>query len=302
MIPRRPLGNTGLQVSILGYGGAPIGFTPGRSGAEFVVLLRRALELGINFFDTAPDYRESEELLGEALRGRRTDAILATKCGRLQARRGRTWEIHEDWSATGVLRTLDASLRRLQTDYLDLVQLHSPPGWVLEHGDALHALTRAREAGKVRHVGISADGDDAWRALEKGAFATLQISYSILQQEPGMALLPAAVRHGMGLIAKQPIANGIPNQRERPTHPDWAWKWDLAQRLNWQGDGPGADRISLALRWVLANPLVSTAIVGTTSIAHLEANVVAATQPLDPTTVDRIHEAYERARRQMQAE
>jgi aryl-alcohol dehydrogenase-like predicted oxidoreductase len=295
---RRPLGSTGLEVSILGFGGAPIGFSARRDPAAFVPLLRHALDLGINFFDTAPDYRESEELMGRAFQGRRSEVVLATKCGRVQSWNDSGWDMREDWSRQGVVRTLERSLRQLRTDYLDLVQLHSPPGWVLEDGAALEGLLQARREGKARHIGISADGEEARRAVENGVFATLQASYSILQQEPGRDLLPAAAARGMGVIVKQPLANGIPEMPERPEHPDWAWKWDVARQMDWKSYCAEETRLGLALRWVLANPLVSTAIVGTTDAAHLEANVAAAAAPpLDAALVRRIEEAYFAARR-----
>ena len=303
MIPTRPLGATGLQVSILGYGGAPIGFADPAREPEFIPLVARALDLGITFFDTAPDYRRSEELLGQALRGRRDRVVLASKCGRLQHPAGAGWTAEEDWSEAGVVATVEASLRRLGTDYLDLVQLHSPPAWVLDDGAALRGLVRAQEAGKVRHLGVSADGADAWQALKLGVFSTLQVSYSILQQEPGGDLLPAAAARGLGLIVKQPVANGIPDLPTRPAHPDWSWKWDVAQRMDWPLLGAPAGRLDLALRWVLANPLVSTAIVGTTRPAHLAANAAVAGQALlDPAAVARIGDAYTMALQELAAE
>ncbi len=303
MMPQRPLGATGLQVSVVGFGGAPIGFGDPARQATFVPLVRRALDLGITFFDTAPDYRRSEELIGQAIHSRRADVVLATKVGRLQIPNGATWDVREDWSEAGVLRTIEASLRRLRTDYLDLVQLHSPPRWVLDDGAALRGLLRAQEVGKVRHLGVSADGAEAWRALELGVFATLQVSYSILQQEPGAELLPAAAARGMGLIIKQPLANGIPAMPERPSDPDWAWKWDLAQRMEWPAPETPRERLNLALRWLLANPLVSTAIVGTTRPDHLKANAAAATvPPLDEATVRRVQDGYAAARQQLLGE
>ncbi len=282
---------------MLGFGGAPIGFSEHQDEAQFVALIRRAIDLGITFFDTAPVYRGSEGVLGRALRGRRAEVVLATKVGRLQARSARGWLVREDWSEAGVLATVEGSLRRLGTEYLDLVQLHSPPREVLDDGDALRGLLRAQRAGLVRHIGVSADGDEARRAIELGLFASLQVSYSLLQQEPGTDLLPLAAERGMGIIVKQPLANAIPALRERPDHPDWSWKWDLAQRLDWAPAETADRRLDLALRWLLANPLVSTAIVGTTRPEHLEANVAAAlASPLDAATVERFARQYANAR------
>jgi aryl-alcohol dehydrogenase-like predicted oxidoreductase len=300
MIPQRPLGHTGLSVSVLGFGGASIGFANSGREQEFVSLVRRALELGINFFDTAPEYRRSEELLGEALRDHRAEVVLATKVGRVQTWDGYSWDSYEDWSEEGVRQTIELSLRRLQTDCLDLVQLHSPPRWVLDDGAALRGLQRAQAVGQVRHIGVSADGAEAWRALKLGAFATLQVSYSILQQEPGADLLPAAVERDMGVIVKQPVANGIAEMPKRPPHPDWAWKWDVAQQMNWTelGASDASRRSEFALRWLLANPLVSTAIVGTTRLDHLEANVAAVKAgPLDAARAQRTQALYFEARR-----
>lgn len=298
MLPQRPLGTTGLAVSVLGFGGASIGFADPAREAGFVPLIRQALELGVTFFDTAPDYRCSEALLGEALRGRRAEAVLATKCGRIQRRNGRHWDVEEAWSEAGVVATIERSLRQLETDYLDLVQLHSPPAWVLEDGGAVRGLQRAKAKGTVRHIGLSADGDLARRALALGVFETLQTSYSILQQEPGADLIPAAVAQGVGVIAKQPIANGIPALHERPTHPDWAWKWDVARRMDWAAADEAGGRLALALRWLLANGDVGTAIVGTTRPENLAANVAAAlAPPLDAAVLQRMREEYASARR-----
>jgi aryl-alcohol dehydrogenase-like predicted oxidoreductase len=294
MIPKRPLGNTGLNVSILGYGGAPIGFADSTRQADFDTLVNRAVDLGINFFDTAPNYRLGERLLGAALVKRRRDVVLATKCGRIQVPNNNKegWADGEDWSEQGVLKTVDDSLRDLKTDYLDLVQLHSPPRWVLDDGAALMGLQRAQEIGKIRHIGLSGDGPDALYAVELGAFATLQISYSMLEQEPGDIIREAA-RKGMGVIAKQPMANGIADVQERPPYHDWLIKWQVAQQIDWTALGAPGSRMELALRWVLANPNVGTAIVGTTRLEHLESNAVAASAPpLDTRAVAAVSGAY----------
>lgn len=282
MIPHRPLGQTGLTVSALGFGGAPIGFAEHADERrdEFLALVREAADLGITFFDTAPDYRDSERLLGEALAGR-DDVVVATKVGRVQRREGGTWRIEEDWSAAAIERSVEESLGRLRRSALDVVQLHSPPKWVIERGEALRALQRCQGRGLVKHVGISADGEDAARALELGGFETLQTSYSLMQQQPGRELLARAEAAGVGMILKQPVANGVMLLAERPPHPDWSWKWDLAQRMRWPEDAEH-DRLDWALRWVLAEPRAATAIVGTASLENLRRNAAAAARPLGP--------------------
>jgi aryl-alcohol dehydrogenase-like predicted oxidoreductase len=260
-IESRRLGATGLSVSKLGFGGAPIGFAAGGSRAEFVRLVRRACELGITFFDTAPDYRDSEGIIGEALAdargagaggaggagGAATVATVATKVGRRQELRGGEWHVTEDWSRDTILRSIERSLEALRTDVLDLVQLHSPSIEVLRRGDAQRTLELARDRGLVRHVGLSADGADAEVALDVGGFETLQISYNVVVVDSVTELIERASEAGLGIIVKQPIANGSLGQD--------------TQR---------------ALRWLLSDERLSTAIVGTTRIEHLEANVAAA--------------------------
>jgi aryl-alcohol dehydrogenase-like predicted oxidoreductase len=246
----RRLGRTGLVVSALGYGGAPIGFAPGGKArrGDFVAVVRRAAELGVTFFDTAPDYRESESILAEAL----VDVprvVIATKVGRRQVRdRGSgAWIVTEDWSRDEILRSVDRSVDTLGRDPLDLVQLHSPPIEVIRAGEAARALHDARDRGLVRHVGVSADGADARAALDFGGFETLQISYNQLDRYDADEIIGRASELGLGVIVKQPIANGR------------------------MGDGTAE-----GLRWLLSDTRVSTAIVGTTSIEHLEQNVLSA--------------------------
>lgn len=283
MIERRLLGRTGLRVSALGFGGATIGFADRAEGRreEFVALVREAADLGVSLFDTAPDYRDSESIIGEALGGR-TNVLVATKVGRTQRRVGDGWRTEEDWSPTAIEASVEESRRRLGVEALGLVQLHSPPRWAIERGEALRALQRCQGRGQVLHVGISVDGDDAFRALELGGFETLQTSYSLLQQQPGRALIALAAEQGVGVIAKQPLANAVMTLTDRPPHPDWSWKWELAQRMRWPAEA-GDDRPAFALRWVLTDPGVATSIVGTAGLANLRRNVVVAEEaPLPP--------------------
>ena len=289
------LGTTDLVVSRLGFGGATIGFCEGRGEADLKKVVRAAVGAGITFFDTAPDYRDSERLLGEVLASVPTDTrrevVVATKVGRYQVRNDDgVWQVREDWSADGVYASVERSLIALQTDKLDLVQLHSPPLEVLHAGEALAGLQQARADGLVEHLGVSADGEAAWLALALG-FETLQLSYSVLEQDSS-ALLDDARRSGLGVIVKQPVANGIVDRLARPEHPDWATKWERAWRMDLSPLGEPGARTTGALRWVLADERVDTAIVGTSSVAHLRENVKTARAPLDVMGFERLQDEW----------
>lgn len=245
-IERRRLGSTGMSVTALGFGGAPIGFAVGGSRQDAVALVRHAYGLGVTFFDTAPDYRSSEAIIGEALGHLGPAVTIATKVGRRQELDGDGWRVTEDWSRDTILRSIDSSLAALRRDVLDLVQLHSPSLAVLRRGDAQRTLELARGRGLLRHVGLSADAADAAAALDIGGFETLQISCNVVIGGSVSDLLAHAWEAGMGIIAKQPVANGTLGANT--------------------GD---------ALRWLLSDRRISTAIVGTTRTEHLEANVEA---------------------------
>ena len=168
----RRFGKTDMRVSVLGFGGAEIGFE--RVAPEAVArLLGDALDAGLNVIDTAECYLQSEELIGLAVASRRGDYYLFTKCGHPEGPSA------EDWRPESLLRSIERSLQRLKTDRLDLVQLHSCSEDELRKGDVVTALQRAREKGYTRYIGYSGDGPAARYAIICGAFDTLQTSVSI---------------------------------------------------------------------------------------------------------------------------
>jgi aryl-alcohol dehydrogenase-like predicted oxidoreductase len=236
--------------------------------------LNRALDLGINFIDSSAAYRFSEELIAKYVGHRRDEFVFATKCGswRVQQPDGE-WVQTIDYSARAIAPQIDRSLRRLKTDVIDIVQLHSPSYDAVAEGDGLEGLKKAQAAGKARFVSLSGDGDAARKAIEIGEYDTLQCSYNVLQQERS-DIVSAAREKDMGLIIKNPIGSAV-YARPRPNDSS-AVLWDRAQTIlasEVVGDLP---RASVALRWLLRDPDVHTAIVGTTNIDHLEANVSAA--------------------------
>ena len=245
---RRKFGDTGLDVSVLGFGGAEIGFE-GASDDEVARLLNAAIDAGLNAIDTAECYADSEEKIGRAVSGRRDDFHLFTKCGHSSGLPG------EDWDPTMLAESIDRSLARLKTDRVDLVQLHSCDRETLEKGDVIEVLRRAKEAGKTRFIGYSGDNEAAKWAVESGVFDALQTSLNVADQA-ALENVETAVQRGMGVIAKRPMANAA--WAKEPSADAYGRPyWERLQKLDYpQLDG------SMALRWTLAQP-VHVAIVGT---------------------------------------
>lgn len=256
---RRAFGTTDMQVSILGFGGAEIGFD-GVSLPVVERLLGSALDAGLNVIDTAECYGDSEELIGKAVGHRRSDYYLFTKCGHASG-----FGL-PDWSPELLAQSIDRSLKRLNTDYVDLIQLHSCSEDMLREGTVIDVLQRAKEAGKARYIGYSGDGDAALYAVQCGAFDSLQTSLNIADQEPIELTLPEAVRRGMGVIAKRPIANAAWRTGSRPDNPYHQPYWDRLQELNYDFLQRGLpESIETALRFTLSQPGVCTMIVGTSN-------------------------------------
>ena len=167
---KRTFGKTGLSVGILGFGGAEIGFRVDTTEKIVEKLLMEAIDAGLNVIDTAECYDNSEELIGSVLGKRRNDIYLFTKCGHAKD------YTDENWTAVHLEKTIDRSLKRLKTDYLDLVQLHSCSKDILVKGEAIEVLQKAKKVGKTRFIGYSGDSTDAAYAIKSGAFDTFQTS------------------------------------------------------------------------------------------------------------------------------
>jgi len=261
---KRNLGRTGLQVSPLGFGGAEIGYA-GADAATVSELLNSALDAGLNVIDTAECYRDSEELIGAAVSHRRDAYHLFTKCGH------NTGFDLPDWDPAMLEQSIERSLKRLRTDRLDLVQLHSCSEALLDQGDVIAVLQRARDAGKTRFIGYSGDRNDAAYAVDSGVFDTLQISINIADQQPLESILPAAAARNMGVIAKRPIANAAWTHAELPENDYSRPYWDRLKALDYDFLR-GRDAVATALRFTLSVPGVHTAIVGTTKPARWSQN------------------------------
>lgn len=264
---KRRLGKTDMHVGVLGFGGAEIGFE-GASARTASRLLNGALDEGLNVIDTAECYDNSEELIGQALAGRRKDYYLLTKCGHPDG-----YET-EDWRPASLLQSIERSLRRLRTDYLDVIQLHSCSEAELRKGDVIEALQRARERGHTRYIGYSGDAAAARYAVECGQFDTLQISINVADQEALELVMPLARERSIGVIAKRPIANAAWRTKGKPADDYLHTYWERLRKLDYDFlRGDMRDGVVVALRFTLSVPGVHTAIVGTAKPNRFADNV-----------------------------
>lgn len=255
----RRFGKTEMEFSVLGFGGAEIGYNPQQTQEDVDALLNSALDAGLNVIDTAAAYKTSEDMIGKAVAGRRGEYYLLTKCGALDA------FTRFDWSKKGVLETIENSLRLMKTDYLDLAQLHSCDTEILRQGDCIEGLQRAVEKGYTRYIGYSGDNEDAKYAVEMNVFDALQTSVSIADQSPIDALIPLAAEKGLGVIAKRPIANAVWRHDAKPADAYHHEYWDRIQKLQFDFTRKSLEEATaIALRFTMTIPGIDTMIVGTT--------------------------------------
>ena len=263
----RRLGKTDMNVSVLGFGGSEIGYEH-ISLAAVKKLLNEAFDTGVNVIDTAECYATSEELIGEAVGKRRKDCYLLTKCGHESG-----WS-YPDWRPESLLRSIHRSLKRLKTDHVDLIQLHSCSETELRKGDVIETLKRSREHGYARYIGYSGDSKAALYAVKCGEFDTLQTSVSIADQEALDVFLPLAEQHNIGVIAKRPIANVAWHNGSQPPRDSYGRTyWERLQKLRYEFLQKDLDEtVAAALRFTLSVPGVHTAIVGTTKLGRFAEN------------------------------
>jgi aryl-alcohol dehydrogenase-like predicted oxidoreductase len=272
-----------MVVSVLGFGGSEIGYQNVSAGTV-TRLLGSALDSGLNVIDTAECYDESETLIARAIGSRRREYYLFTKCGHAGG-----WA-REDWRPAALGRSIERSLRRLATDYLDLVQLHSCSLAELRRGDVITALERAREQGHTRYIGYSGDGEAARYAVECGLFDTLQTSVSIADQEAIELTLPLARERDMGVIAKRPLANVAWRYARKPSEPYYQDYWSRLRTLDYPFLRDESETgVATALRFTVSLSGVHTAIVGTTRPERWQQNAaLLARGPLPARDLERI--------------
>ncbi len=286
----RRLGRTGLEISEIGLGALELGRDWGiRIEGDFgrpeeqdaVALVHRALALGINFIDTAPAYQVSEERIGKALKGHRHSVYLATKVGEHYSDERGFWY---DYGAAAVQASIEQSLRCLQTDIIDLLQIHSASVEIIRQGEVLDVMQRFQQAGHVRFIGMSGDDQAAVAAIENGNYDSVQVVYNIFSQQPRHTVFPRAREHDIGVIIMVPLGHGaITKKSEHLDEKDQARVRALDFLIQ-----PDRSLAQAALQFVLAAEAVSTAIPGTRKIANLETNVAAAEGKLSPDEIQRI--------------
>jgi hypothetical protein len=293
------LGKTGLDVSRLGVGLAEIGYELSLSpeGTRLAgEVLNGALDRGVNFLDTAECYKVSEELVGLAVAHRRDEYVLATKAGHLGGGAG------SEWTYETVTENIDRSLKRMRTDRVDIVQLHSCGVRELEKGDVMRALQDARKAGKTRFIGYSGDNQAAHWAVDSGLFDTLQTSFNLADQHARTTGLLAKTEAGrMGVIIKRPIAGATwgaakaARQGRVRGYDDPYLK--RCQEMLKAGPVPGepADAVEFALGFTLSHPEVDVAIVGTKDPGHMAANLEYANsgRSVPPQAIEEAHRRFE---------
>jgi aryl-alcohol dehydrogenase-like predicted oxidoreductase len=294
----RRLGSSGLVVSVVGLGCNNFGRRVDADGTRAVV--HAALDLGINLLDTADIYGgphgASEELVGAALRGRRDEAVIATKFGMDMA--GANGADHGARGARRyILRAVEASLRRLGTDHVDLYQLHEPdPATPIE--ETLSTLDELVRSGKVRYLGNSnfagwqiADADWTARTGHLTPFVSAQNHYNLLERGVEREVLPACERFGLGMLPFFPLASGLLTGKYRQGEPAPAGgrlsegqyasrltgaRWDTIDALRSFADRRGLDLLDVAIGGLAAKPAVASVIAGATRPEQVAANVAAA--------------------------
>jgi aryl-alcohol dehydrogenase-like predicted oxidoreductase len=296
ILSQRPLGRTGIMVSELGFGAGGYWGMKVFSESKARQLVDIALERGVTFFDTGPNYSggNAEPRLGRILQGRTEGLLIGTKVG-TRLVNGRHVK---DYSPAGIEQSVTESLRNLRLEQLPLLQLHGFP----KAADAgVEKVLSLKERGLVRLVGVSTDGKSAQRAVSLGVFDVLMTEYNVVKRDAPAAVIADAARRGMGVLVKSPLAHTLYSDRIfRVRKPSDVWylaralkthrhKLAAARRLGFINHVEGFTGAGIALSYVLRNSDVSCAVTGTVSPDHLRANIGAAAKVLPAELLERIN-------------
>jgi aryl-alcohol dehydrogenase-like predicted oxidoreductase len=308
----RQLGKSGIQISEIGFGAWGIGGWGARDDGEATRALRRAFELGVNFYDTALGYGNghSESLIGKAFKSERHQIVIASKIPPKTFR----WPVNPDESASEtfpaawVIECTEKSLKHLGTEYLDVMQLHAWTDAYCQQTEWLEAFQQLKQQGKIRAFGVSVNDWDAHGGVglaKAGLVDSIQVIYNIFEQRPAEALLPAALASHTGIIVRVPFEEGLLTGALKPGYRfaegDWRADWLTPERL--QEAAPRVKALeqflapdrptlpALALKFCLSHPAVSTVIPGMRCVANVEANTAVSDGVLlDNATLSKLKE------------
>lgn len=313
----RELGRTGWQVSSVSFGAWAIGGSWGQvNDGEAMATLHRALDMGVNFFDTADVYGDghSERLIARLRRERSEPFRVATKAGRRLDP-----HVAEGYTKANLGAFVERSLRNLRVDTLDLLQLHCPPTPVYYMPEAFDALDELVREGKLRHYGVSVEKvEEAIKAIEYPGVQSVQIIYNIFRQRPAELLFPLARERRVAILARLPLSSGLLSGRLTRES-----RFEPQDHRNFNREGAAFDRgetfsgldyevglqavealrplvpagqtlAQFALRWILMNPAVTCAIPGGRRPSQVEENMAAADLPALPSeTMAAVRRVYE---------
>jgi len=304
----RTLGRTGLRVSVIGLGTMVHAghFGPMKDG-ESLGAIEAALDLGVNFIDTSDAYGAgySETLLGKALKGKRDKVILATKGGNVMVGPDRGKRI---FTADYIGRVMEESLERLQTDRIDLYQLHNPDVEVIRRGEVWELLEGRKREGKIRYYGVSINRvEEGMAAIEGGRSDTIQIEYNLLDQEAAKEVFPQAQRAGVGVIARAPLRRSLLTGKFKPDDQQRFQGEDVRAR-NFAGElfkrelekvealrfltRPGRSLTQAAVAFAVAHPAVSVAIPGARDARQMRENAAAVEMELSSGELEKVQELW----------
>ncbi|MEA1929454.1 MAG: aldo/keto reductase [Patescibacteria group bacterium] len=281
-IPTRKLGRTDLDVSRIALGTVELGYTYGigprqlPSNNEALALLQRAVELGINFFDTAHFYGCAEARIAASGIAKRPEVIIATKCGHDIEKNA---DISQTELEKAIRHEVSESRKTLGSETLSIAMVHGGSAEQIKNGMIIEIMQKLKDEGQIQFVGISTRGEDApSAAIKSGFFDCLQVGYSILDQRQSKANLRLAVQHKVGIIARSVFLKGAltPSYVHLPNA--LSLLKERHQDVQAIADSLGITVPTLALRFALSNRSVDTVLVGTQSIGHLEKSIDALEQ------------------------
>lgn len=304
----RRLGKSELNVSVIGLGTWVIGgkFWGPTSEVEAIAAIQKAIDCGINLIDTAPIYGDgrSEEIIGKAIKGRRQQLVIATKCGA----REKGTDLIFDLTPKSIRKEIEIALKRLDTDVIDLYQCHWPdPNTPIE--DTMQEMAKLKAEGKIRHIGVSNfDAALLRRAQKVAQIASSQVQYSLLNREIESELLPFCLEQDIGILAYGPMGGGILSgkYKEKPKfekgdartffynfyeEPLWSKVQALLKELEQIAARRGKPVSQIALNWVRQQPGITSALAGARSPQQAEANAAAGSWQLSSEDLANINNA-----------